>query len=357
MTPYVWLLALVGAMGSLQDEREGLGGIPPLRSSRSLLALSTILAVAVIGALRWRVGTDYWAYEAFYPEYVQEAARTLDLLGEPGVRWIAWVSSLIHDDPATFFAVTSLITVLAILGTTWKWTCAVAFSAVLFILTGVWTVSFNAVRQYLAIAVLVAGHQAIVNRRLLRWIAIVLAASLFHVSALFGLLFYFVPTRRLSWKGVLAAGALGIATLYAWETILTLLMGALGRELEGEGAYSHEQLHPLRVGLAVMPIVLALVLPSRAGPTSRSGHLYVNLTVLHGISVLAASQSALLARFSLYPQAFLPLGLAYITQGVRNTAQRTLVRLILVVIYGLFFAFEISVTANLRDFRWLWERR
>ena len=69
-------------------------------------------------------------------------------------------------------------------------------SIALFVLLGTWQGSFNGVRQYLAAAIIFAGHSLILNRRFKLFLLVVLMAALFHISALVCLAFYFVPLQR-----------------------------------------------------------------------------------------------------------------------------------------------------------------
>ena len=160
-----------------------------------VLTASVLIAV---GALRWRVGTDYVAYAGEYPDYVTMSWRDYDLVNEPGIRVLSRLAYYVRDDYTTMFALAAAITIGLSIYTLYRDSNAFAFSVLLYVITGPWLGSFNGVRQYLACSIIFAGHRLVLDRRFGRWLLVVLVAGLFHVSAYLMVLFYFVPRRRLS---------------------------------------------------------------------------------------------------------------------------------------------------------------
>ena len=83
---------------------------------------------------------------------------------------------------------------------------------------------------------------------------IVLVGYLFHGSALVGILLYFVPRKRLShWAQVAVLVLSFLALTYVGEVLTWLTASGDDRWL---GSYAVEKVHPLRVALAFVPIVI-----------------------------------------------------------------------------------------------------
>lgn len=326
-------------------------GYPRRTNTWLLLVAALLIGVA---SLRWRVGTDYETYVRLYPQYVAEARQSLALLGEPGLRWIALIASRIGTGSEGMFAFAAIITIGLTVRTLWRWSPAFALSAALYVLSGAWHGSFNGVRQYLACAVLFAGHRYIVDRRLLKWAVVVLVAMLFHVSAIVGILMYLVPVRRTS-LGVQTAmvglGAVGMATM---GNILAFLEASTGDTERWAGEYAQQEVNPLRVAFAFVPLIVYWFVRGDKYISRHNGWFYVNMLAVYGAVYLASLNSAMVARFASYPLQFVPLGVAYATYA-QDELNRTALRFGMLLLYATFLYVELSGIGNLRNFRWLFE--
>jgi hypothetical protein len=301
------------------------------------------------------VGTDYGNYEWLFPIYAAESTESLSLLGEPGLRVIAGISMATTGDSATMFAVAAVVTIGLTVRTLWRWSPAFAFSVAVYILSGAWHGSFNGIRQYLACAVLFAGRRYIVDRKLGKWLAVVFVAVLFHVSAVVGLLLYFVPTKRTSFGIQLGVFALGVAVLFGSGLLLDFLAIQTGDSDLPTGSYANRVINPWRVAFAFVPVAVFWLLRSRKAIAESHGWFYVNMLAVYAATYLASANSALLARFAIYALPFVAIGLASVT-SVSNPKERAFVRALLLVIFGVFTYLEISSVSNLSNFLWLFQR-
>lgn len=335
------------------DQRSGRGVASPRRWTGTAMLVAVVLAG--VSSLRWRVGTDYWTYDGLFPIYAQEAADGLSLTGEPGLRIIAWISMAMTGDSATMFAIAAFITVGLTIRMLWRWSPAFAFSIALYIVSGAWHESFNGIRQYLACAVIFAGHRNIVDRRLVRWVAVVLIASLFHVSALLMILLYFVPVKRLSLRFQFGVVIAGLLALMFSAQLLSVLELITGDDMDGPDSYAARNINPLRVAFAFVPIALAWILHNREAVSTSRSWFYINMLAVYGATYLASANSALMARYAIYALPFVAIGLAVAT-SVENSRERSLVRASLLAVYAVFMYIEISGIGNLREFQWIFQR-
>lgn len=352
MTVYFCVLVAVVAIAWWSERRlvaAGLGEQLPRR-----VGLAAILTCAVLGgvsALRWNVGTDYLTYEWLFPGYVEEVRQGIDIFNEPGLKVIAWLVDRLGGDSAGMFAIAALLTMSLIVGTTWRWSPALPFAVGMIVLTGIWHNSFNGVRQFVACAIILAGHRLVIERRLLRWIIVCFLASLFHSTAIACLLFYLIPRRTVSGKLHLAILAGGVLALVNTGAILNFSNTYLS-EGEWVGAYAEQDVHPLRVALAAVPLALYWLGTAKAYVRTNSGTYYINMLAVYAALMIASSDSALIARLALYPSVFLPLGLAYAT-SVRVPREKMLLRFAMAVVFGIVLVIDIKVAQNLENFRWI----
>jgi hypothetical protein len=344
--------------GALRADSDNQWQVSETRSTRTLAArfalLSSLVLIAV-GALRWRVGTDYWTYEALYPAYRDFAVTDYTFLNEPGMRFLAKASVIVKDDYATMLALAAIVTLGLSLRTVYLHSPDFALGITLFALTGPWLGSFNGVRQYLACAVIFAGHSLILERQFLRWVVVVCIAALFHVSALVALPLYFLPRTRLS----LALGAAVIAGAALLTEAYGRVLGAVvifrGDEYVSiTSPYVTEQLDSLRVGVALAPL-LFYALFTKKHQLSPRDNFYVYLLLVNAAVLVAASGSAYIARFAIYSGIFTCLAIPRLL-GTSRRAEKALFTLVILALYFVFWHVETSTRPELANFRWIWQR-
>lgn len=352
---YVYLIVILfsGILAQLfltrQQKMEG-GSFPRRLAISPVLVFLTL---GVVAALRWRVGTDYWTYERLFPRYVEELADSFHIFGEPGMRLIAWIAMQTTGDSAAMFAIASVLTIGLFVMTIWRWSPLFSYSIVILIVSGAWYGSFNGVRQYIACAILFAGHRYIIDRKAAKWILVVLIAMLFHVSAFVGLLYYLVPVRKTNFRIQIVLLGVGIIGMLGLGSLIEYLEGIDPDRWGGE--YANHSLNPLRVAFSFVPIALYWFLNVRNKIKSENAEFYVNMLLIYALTYLVSATSAMAARFAIYPLPYLTIGLVYVT-SVGDRREKVLIRLLVAVIYGFFMYVEISNTANLANFRWIFER-
>lgn len=350
MTVYWLTIAAVGyfvwmarATDPMLDQRMP-GKLPASATSRIFVAAAALVLMGV-AALRWGVGTDFWQYVQNYEIYKGSFSESLRSFDEPGIKAIAWAVAHVWDDPAVFMAVASLTTVGLMLWTITRYSTALVMSFMLFIFVGAWHGSFNGVRQFLAAAILFAGHRFIVDRKPLKYAVLVLIAASFHISALAMIPLYFVPNRKLRGRMIVALVVAAVAALYASDAALNVV------EFVTEDLtitdYVTTAINPLRIAVAVAP---ALLYWSRGVRTEEDGEwFYRNMAIVHAVVMLAASWSAYIGRFGIYTTAFLPLVIPRLSDfpDRRLTA---VARVGVVLIYAVYWYIEVSGSSSLNDF-------
>lgn len=321
----------------------------------TLGALVVAVILISVSALRWNVGTDYPTYHALFRVYAAEVPHDLSLTNEPGIRILAWFSSQLGDSSQIMFASAAIITIGLIVSTIWRWSPAFAFSIAIYILYAGWAGSFNAVRQYLAVAILFAAHRLIIERKFVKWLLVVCLAFLFHVSAVVAILFYFIPTKKTSAKYQLVIIIVGVASMLSMGFILDTLVNVTGDVSQWQGNYASRSVNPLRVFTAFIPILLFWLFNSRKQIKDSQAWFYVNMMLVFSVTYLASISSAMVARFAIYPLPFVALGIAY-TTSISNSKERILLRVALIVLFAIFFFIDITKTDALSNFTWIFEK-
>ena len=354
MLTYYAVICLAVFFAALAGSRVAAGQEGQILSPRTqaawVFAFISGAVLTVTSAFRYRVGTDFGGYERNYNIHYREWTWSdFRWNEEPGIRAITWLSIRIHDDALTMFILTALITVGLFMWTYAKYSTSFAMSVLLFVLTGPWTGSFNGVRQYLAAAIVFAGQQFIVERKLVKYALVVALASLFHISAMVLILLYFVPRRKLSFVSVFMLVGMALLASYGYELAATAISFIQGEEFTGT-AYFTEPINPLRIAFAFVPFAAFYLFAKRERLSDRS-YFYVNMTLIFGTLFLAAYGSAHLGRFAIYAQPFTALAVPAILQAT-GAKTRPILTYLLVGAYFLFWYIAVSVSPALNPFVW-----
>lgn len=327
-----------------------------LNISRVFSGLTAVILIVVAG-LRWQVGTDYWAYSRNYTRYKNELWDSITSFNEPGINFISYISSLIYDDYATMFFISSLITVGLMVWTNSKYSNSFLVSILLYIFIGAWHGSFNGVRQYLAAAILFAGHRYIIDKQLWKYLFVVILASLFHISALSMIILYFVPKKRLKFKQIISLLVVIVMSIFLYDFIFEIINSVFESNRSSTLVvtdYVTNNVNPLRILVMIAPIILYLFITPKK-TLNREDNFYINLLYVNATMYIITAGSTYLARFNIFTTVFLVLSIPRLFKGV-DKKTTTFILYITMILYFLFWTYEISLTENVYNFQWIFER-
>lgn len=319
----------------------------------------TSMILIIVAGLRWRIGTDYWQYTRnYYRLYREISWSQMNILDEPGIIIISKISNFIYDDPATMFFLASLLTIGLFMITISKYSNDYTFSILLFVFSGVWHGSFNIVRQYIAVAIIFAGHNYIIKKNIYKFFGVVFLASLFHISALSMLILYFIPIKKLKLKYILLLFFSVIIILYSYNYIFDILGLIENIDLHTH-SYSQREINSLRVLIMFAPVLFYYFFINKSKLMNQD-FFYINLLIVNAGVWLAVSNSAYLARFGIYTHAFICLSIPKLMNNkllnFDNAKLATYLKFITVFLFSLFWYFEVSKSIDLNNFKWIFER-
>jgi hypothetical protein len=331
-------------------------GQASLINKNSFFVFLTFAILTLVAGFRWRVGTDYVQYSRNYDRYILEIREAIISFNEPGINILAKVSSWIYDDYATMFFLAAFITIGLTVKTISKYSTMFTLSILLYIFIGSWHGSFNGVRQFLACAVIFAGHRYIFNREFIKYLFVVLIASAFHISALIMIMLYFTPKIRLKikhWIFIL----IGIfVVLYSYEFVFQFVGNFRydGDQLLETSDYAQRQVSIVRIMVSFAPLLLFFTITSKKN-LSNEDLFYINLLFINAAVSLATFNSAYLARFAIYTNIFTTLALPRLLI-VNDKNLSFLLRYLIIILYGLFWYIDVRDSSSLYNFQWIFNR-
>lgn len=355
MTTYYWTMGLVIVFSFLAElfwSKPRLDGSIPEKTpmSTKVCLFFTAAILIIVAGSRYYVGSDYGAYFRgfkFYSDRLEEAVRTFD---EPGLPLIARILRWFTTDASWFIMTCSVLTVGMFMITIYKNSQSYLMASLLFFFM-VWDGTFNGIRQYLAAAILFCGHRFIYDKKLIKWLITVFLATAFHSSAVIAATLYFLLRNRVNVRNILL---LAIGTYFVsanYDVIFSFLGFANESELT---TYAARSVNVLRIMVSCAPAVLCLTINIKKEMTAEDT-FYTNAMVAHGAAMIAASNSAYLARIGIYTGPFVVVALPKMLR-VENKYVEMLMRIGTLVLYGIFWYVEVSGSPDLNNFRFVWFR-
>jgi len=359
MDVYAPLLLIILFLGILAEKNAQLvitdiyGRLEYVRYRKNIFVILIGMLLIAVAGLRYYVGADYGTYTIIYHGFVADKLTWF----EPGLVILAKIADAVHSDYTAMFFLASVLTV----GLT-TWTLArksnwFIISILLYIFSGMWHGSFNGVRQYLAATILFAGHQYLVDRKLLKWCLVVAIASMFHVTAMVMVFWYFVATREINWKQLLLIVAISTFGLYSYNLFFDLV-GWLKQEelLSNPYPYLFTQINRLRILVQWMPVLFFLVFRPARMLRDRQANFYLNMAMLNAALMTAAMNSAYLGRIGIYTGLFNLILWPYMLKLIKHGPSRIAITIVLLACYAGYWYYEVSKTGNLATFQWIFNR-
>lgn len=156
-----------------------------LRKRKALAVFGAALPFFVIAALRYDVGTDYMY--RYVPDYLRlyYGGRVGNL--ELGFKLLVkFCIFFFRKNFQVLFIITSFVIIAGIFYSIYRNSKNYIFSIALFFVAGYYFQSLNIVRQFMAMAILLAGYRLIIDKKYVKWVVVCLVASMIHTTAIIG---------------------------------------------------------------------------------------------------------------------------------------------------------------------------
>ncbi len=312
-----------------------------------------IAILASVAGLRYYVGADFGGYYWGYTNYLQSLPNRISNWNEPGIAVIAKLVNIFSDDGAYFIFVTAALTVVLFVFTLSKHTNDFFFVVMLYIFTSCWSGCFNGVRQYLASAILFAGHRLIYERKFIKYCIVVFLASSVHITALIMLPMYFLITRKLDIKKIFFIMITGIVLIYSYDFLFGLIGILKDNETGGaDTQYAQNHIHPLRIAISLAPILLYFFLVIQKYSFSEEENFYMGFIFVSAAITIATANSAYLNRASIYFAPFIPLTLLFLIDKFDKN-QQFIIKAIVLILYAIVW---IYIDASQTEWHWVFNR-
>ena len=157
-----------------------------------------LFALSLFAGLRsYRVGTDTGGYVSNYtnsldPNYYQFSDDI-----EKGYQLFEYLLLHFTHNYAWLLTITALFIVFSYLNFIKKYAQNYLLAVIIYITFGIYSFFFNGLRQGIAMAIMMYAMPALLDNKFWRYLLVCLVASMFHISALFMIPFYFVVNLKI----------------------------------------------------------------------------------------------------------------------------------------------------------------
>ena len=116
--------------------------------------------------------------------------------------------------------------------------------------------------------------------------------------------------------------------------------------------YSTASVNIFRTLVGCCPAILGLYFAYNNKDLDEQQVFYIYMLIINASTRIVTSESAYLARLACYPTVFVPLGLGYLTD-ICSQKYYKVFRAGILILYMLFWLYEVLNTKTLREFEWI----
>lgn len=280
MTAYVWMLGVIFAAALLMKGN---------RPKAFTFILISCVALFVIMGFRdaTKIGID--STSSYYHQFQRITMMDWSELPKSPFKEfniaLPYLMKLISEwsggNYQTFIIVISVFIMFSFARFVMKYSVSPVQSICYFLGLNIYVFMFSAEKQAIAMSILLFAFDAIMDKKLLRFLLLVGAAALFHYPALIFLPAYWLAKVRTDQRYVLYL-LLALAVTYLFrDTILRLMLGAYGGD---DLDVSMEGITFLRTKVLIMILIVISALVLR--PPAEEKTLYTTLLSFMGVAII-----------------------------------------------------------------------
>lgn len=304
-----------------------------------------ICALVLVSGLRNNIGDTYFYMHSYRTgSFFAEIAN---LNGDFGFNLLQAFLYSISSNPQLLIFTAALITNTLIVLVLYRYSRMIELAVFVYIASGMYTVSMNGIRQYLAAAILFAATHFILNGDWKKYIAVVLLAATIHKSALILIPIYFL-VRREAWTGMtflLLAAAVFLAV--GFNQFSGMLFAAIENTQYGQYENFNEGgANLLRVVVNSVPVMIAFLGRHKLRELWPESDYIVNLALLGSVFMIIATQNWIFARFNIYFGLYNVILVSWVVK-LFVTKSRSFIYASMLICYVIYFYYEQVLALNI----------
>lgn len=271
-----------------------------INKGNKIIELIILSLLILICGLRYNVGTDYNLYVEMFHN-IDNVSRT-----EFVVRFIIKANQFIFGYKEQFFflSMSTLTIVFYYLGIK-KLSKKIGNSLFLFVALGYYAIMFNGIRQALAMAICFFSTKYINERKFLKYVIIILLATMCHTTALIMIPMYFLNMIKLDKKTSIVLTALFSSSFVLYNTVLNIVTTYIPRyaPYANKGTMTYTEAGPGTYVIAIFHIIIAILLilnKEKMIEENKGNNTYFNLYLFSIIFYTMGFANTVVVRLAYY---------------------------------------------------------
>lgn len=278
----------------------------------------------------------------------------LDLTGNPLSYFWESLSHKVAENYHVYFFPPAFLSSFAVVKLIKRYSVDPAFSILIFFSIGTYITYIAAMKQCLAMFVLILSIPYAEERKYVRFYLLVAIAILFHTHAFMFLILPFLfgkPWGKVTWVGL-------AATIFAMLTY-DVTLGAFMRYAQSIGALVDEgelfdghQINIIRVFVYWVPSIIAFVFRKRLFTDStRKENLFANMAIVSSIILMLGTVQAanLFARMAAYFEIAQAITIPWMIRKLFEKKSAKFVNICSTVLYFGYFFYEYTISKNINN--------
>ncbi|KQX51982.1 EpsG family protein [Paenibacillus sp. Root444D2] len=263
------------------------------------MAAIVMATFVIIAGLRKNIGDTFFYMHAYrVSDFTWEEIKADKDIGF-GI--LQKILKSFTEDPQLLIFLTALVTNVLIVYVLYKYSKLFEMSIYLYITSGLYIVSMNGVRQFLASAIVFAATKYLFAGSWQKYFLVVAFASTFHGSALILIPIYFIVRRKAWTSSTFILLFMAVVLILGYNVLSDVLFAAIAdthyseyKEFQEGGA------NIIRVAIGAVPLVFAYLGRNKLREIFPQGDYVVNMSLLNFIIMAVATQNWIFARFTIY---------------------------------------------------------
>ena len=297
------------------------------------------LVLLVFAGFRWDVGIDWNNYMSLFGGNLTEMSIYIERIEIGNVAIKALLSSVGLDDGGYWLWVMAFITLFFFFYFIWKYSINPLLSVILFVSFGFYFELLNGVRQYVAISLFVYSWRFIINKQKNRYFITIFMASLFHITAIVLIPFYFIISHIYNKRFLIISAIIAIPISFFSTQVISYLSSSISHyNVYSSSQFIHSN-NPLSILRVIFPLVLFFIAIKLYDKliTNRITLIFFNLSIISIIITLLFPGIMLAIRIGFYFQFAFIMLIPYICKLLNHFDSRLFK--LFTVIYGILYVY------------------
>ncbi|OPH56670.1 capsular biosynthesis protein [Paenibacillus ferrarius] len=322
-----------------------IGSEPLLIKPNKWLAAIVMATFVVIAGLRNNIGdTFFYMYAYKLNDFTWEQIMAEKDIGF-GV--LQMILKSFTANPQLLIFLTALVTNVLIVYVFYKYSKLFELSIYVYITSGLYIVSMNGVRQFLASALVFAATKYLFAGSWQKYFLVVAFASTFHESALILIPIYFIVRRKAWAASTFVLLFMAVILILGYNILSDALFSAIADTHYSEYKNFQEGgANVIRVAVSAVPLVFAYLGRHKLRALFPQSDYIVNMSLLNFVIMAIATQNWIFARFTIYFGLYNVILMSWVISLFVRREQKLIYYLIL-AFYFVYFYYENVVTLHI----------